>query len=266
MSTPSTPQRASISAFIVCHNEEKQIRRCLESVRWCDEIVIVDSGSTDSTLTICKEFTGRIFHRDWTGYVEQKSYGLLQCTSEWVVNLDADEEVSPGLRDQILDALVKDRASAENGNRINGYFISRVVFFLNRYWKKGGWYPEYRLRVCRRSATLWGGVDPHEKAIVSGKTGKLNGDLFHYTYSSFTDQVRRINTLSSNAAVTLHKRGAKAKITDIAIRPFFRVFKFYFLKRGYREGIPGFIVAWLEGLQVMLKYVKLWEMEKIRGE
>jgi len=257
--SPSTPPRSTISAFVICANEEIQIRRCLESVKWCDEIVVVDSGSKDSTLSIVREYTDKIHHREWTGYVAQKRFALEHCHSEWVFNLDADEEVSFELKDEILELLQKDLKEQGAGKKNNGFLVSRVVFFLNRWWRKGGWYPEYRLRMCRRSVTSWGGIDPHEKAIVSGTTTKLKGELHHYTYSSITDQVRRINTLSSNAAFTMLANNRSASILEIIFRPLIRVFKFYIIKRGYREGFAGFLVAWLEGLQVFLKYVKAWE-------
>lgn len=257
--TVSNLPRSSISAFVVCMNEEQQIRRCLESVKWCDEVVVIDSGSTDGTLAIVREYTDKVFHREWTGYVDQKRYGLQQCSSDWVLNLDADEEVSVELKNEILKVLTQDKQSSSGGRRISGYFISRVVYFLGRWWRKGGWYPEYRLRLCRRLDTTWIGVDPHEKASVSGATARIKGDLLHYTYDSLADQVHRINTLSSNAADTIIKSGQRTSMFEIFIRPVTRVFKFYILKRGYREGFAGLIVAWLEGLQVFLKYAKVWE-------
>jgi len=252
-------RRATISAFIVCMNEERQIERCLKSVSWCDEIVIIDSGSTDRTLEIARKFTPHIFHRTWSGYVEQKAFGLEKCSSEWILNLDADEEVSDQLRDSIISSLVKDSLSTDS-NRVNGYFISRVVFFMGRYWDKGGWYPEYRLRCCRKSATTWGGVDPHEKASVKGRTAKLAGELYHYTFSDLTDQVRRANTLSGNAAFTLYNLGERAKLSDLVFRPIFRFIKFYLFKKGFLEGKAGLVVACIEAGQVFLKYAKLWEL------
>lgn len=248
--------RSTISAFIVCCNEEKQIRRCLASVAWCDEIVIVDSGSKDSTLSIAAEYTNKVFNRPWSGYVEQKTYALGLCSSDWILNLDADEEVSPELKDEILGLLARDRAKEVV---LNGFQLSRVVYYLHRWWRKGGWYPEYRLRLCRRSETSWGGEDPHEKAIVNGPTSRLNGELRHYTYEDIAYQVGRVNALSSNAAVTLFRRGARPRAKDIIVRPLIRFLKFYVSKGGYREGLAGFVVAWLEATQVLLKYAKLWE-------
>jgi glycosyltransferase involved in cell wall biosynthesis len=252
--------RASITAFIVCCNEERQIRRCLASVSWCDEIIVVDSGSQDRTLEIAKEFTQKILFRPWSGYVEQKRFALEHSSSEWVLNIDADEEVSPELKSEILEILSADQPSEQPGVLpYNGFQINRVVYFLDRWWRKGGWYPEFRLRLCRRANTTWGGVDPHEKAIVSGKVKRLKGELYHYSFTDLTDYMRRMNTLASNAADTMIKNGHRTSLVDIALRPWTRFFKFYVLKKGFREGIAGFIVAVIEGVSVFLKYSKVWD-------
>jgi glycosyltransferase involved in cell wall biosynthesis len=250
----------TVSAFIVCCNEERQIRRCLESVRWCDEIVVVDSGSTDSTLSICQEYTTKIFYHPWQGYVGQKQHALSLCSGDWVLNLDADEEVSKDLANEL-----RNLANNENG-RFNGYYLNRVVFFLNRWWRKGGWYPEYRLRFCRRSATTWGGNEPHEKASVEGATTRCKGELFHYSFSDLADYVRRSNTLSSNATITLLEKETAFSVPMLLIRPIARFFKFYIVKRGFREGIAGLIVALIEAYSVLLKYSKLWEARYVHGK
>ncbi len=251
--------RSTISAFIVCCNEERQIRRCLESVRFCDEIVIVDSGSTDRTLQICSEYTNKITHHEWQGYVLQKRYALSQCSSDWVLNIDADEEVSVELQEEIVDILQGDKAGRVT---TDGFLLNRVVFFLDRWWRKGGWYPEYRLRLCRRSVTTWGGEDPHEKAEVYGETKRCKGELHHYSFTDLTDYVRRMNTLSSNATSSLIRRGASASAVAIIFRSLARFFKFYVSKRGFREGMAGLIVASIEAYSVLLKYAKLWEARK----
>jgi glycosyltransferase involved in cell wall biosynthesis len=256
--------RSTISAFIVCCNEERQIRRCLESVAWCDEIIIVDSGSNDKTLEICREFTNKITHQDWQGYVKQKRFALEQCSCDWVLNVDADEEVSTELKEEILAILRSDRTGART--TVNGYYLNRVVFFLERWWRKGGWHPEYRLRLCRRSATTWGGQDPHEKASVSGSTARCKSELHHYSFTDLTDYMRRMNTLSSNATNTLLNRGVRPSLIAITLRPVARFFKFYVTRKGYREGTAGFIVAVIEATAVFLKYAKVWEAVTVRSD
>jgi glycosyltransferase involved in cell wall biosynthesis len=261
MNSARAANRATISAFIICCNEERNIERCLNGISWCDEIVVVDSGSTDRTLEIAKGFTSKIHQRPWPGYVAQKQFALAQCTSEWVLNVDADEVVSPELREQILAALADSSAEAQ---RVDGYLLSRVVFYLNRWWRSGGWYPEYRLRLCRRAKTIWGGEDPHEKASVAGETRRLNGELQHFTYSSISNQVQSLNKFADTSAQTMFRKGVRSSWAKIFFRPPARFFKFFVLRAGFREGFPGFIVACLEANYVFLKYVKLWELEKVQ--
>ncbi|MCO6430541.1 MAG: glycosyltransferase family 2 protein [Deltaproteobacteria bacterium] len=252
---------AKISAFIVCWNEERNIRRCLESVKWCDEIVIVDSGSTDATLQICKEYTDQITHRPWSGYVEQKRFALSLCSHDWALNIDADEEVSPELMTEIRSTL-----NSAQSSQVNGYALSRVVYYLGKWWRKGGWYPEYRLRLCRKNRTTWGGTDPHEKAIVEGATAKLSGELRHYTYTGVADQISRLNRYSTTIAENLYRSGERSSAIKIFLNPVSRFFKFYILKKGFREGLPGLIVACIEAYYAFLKYVKLWELERSKNK
>ena len=247
--------KSKISTFIVCMNEEEQIERALKSVSWCDEIIVVDSGSTDNTLELAKKYTDKVIHNDWQGFVEQKRFALGHCSHEWILNIDADEEVSEELKNEIQE-LLKSNPSA------NGYEINRVVNFMGKWWRKGGWYPEYRLRLCKKSETTWGGENPHEKALVSGKIKKLKGELFHYTYNNFHDQINTLNKHSSDSAVAMAKRGKKASLIKIFGNPILRFVKFYFFKKGFLEGFTGFIVSILEAYYVYLKYIKLWEINK----
>jgi glycosyltransferase involved in cell wall biosynthesis len=216
----------------------------------------VDSLSTDKTLEICREFTDKIVQRPWPGYVEQKRFALELCSSEWVLNLDADEEVSPELRDAMIEVLSTDRGE------VHGCLVSRVVFYMNRWWRRGGWYPEYRLRMCRRSRTQWGGEDPHEKATVDGRKERLDGELRHYTYSDLTHQVRTLNSFSLQGARSMQRKGKRASKIRMFLNPVSRFIKFYILRRGYREGFPGLVVACMESYYVFLKYAKLWELER----
>jgi hypothetical protein len=178
--------------------------------------------------------------------------------------VDADEEVSAPLKEEILSILSNDREVT--GSKVNGYYLNRVVFFLERWWRKGGWHPEYRLRLCRRSATTWGGEDPHEKASVTGATARCKSELHHYSFTDLTDYMRRMNTLSSNATHTLLNRGARASLVAITLRPIARFFKFYVTRKGYREGTAGFIVAVIEAISVFLKYAKVWEALEVRAD
>ncbi len=259
----STPPRAPVSAFIICFNEEQNIRRSLESIKWCDEIVIVDSGSTDRTLDICREYTKKIFVRPWPGHRAQKQFALEQCSNEWVLNLDSDEELSSELKNEITSVLSQ---PASKRDRIKGYLLCRVVYFLDKWWDKGGWYPEYRMRFFQRRFTKWGGIDPHEKAIVSGTIRKLHGNLNHYTYFSIRHQVETLNRYAANMARLMVAAGKRPSLLNIIFNPLFRFFKFYILKLGFREGLPGFIVACSEAFGCFLKYVNIWEIHRERAQ
>lgn len=248
-------QKPKISAFIICMNEERNIARALKSVSFCDEILVIDSGSTDKTIDIAKSHGAKVIERPWPGYVEQKRFGLEQCSGDWVLNIDADEEVSAELKDEIIRA-------AASGSELAGYGLSRVVFYLGKWWRKGGWYPEYRLRLLKRSAASWGGENPHERAIVAGPTGRLKGELRHYTYDNMTHHIRSLNNFAETAAQSMHKRGRRFNIFSLLIRPPARFIKFFLLKKGFLEGFPGLLVAFFETWYVFLKYAKLWELER----
>lgn len=220
---------------------------------------MVDSGSTDKTLDICRELGARIIHNPWGGFVAQKSFALAQCSNEWCLNLDADEEVSEELRQDIISALANATRNVGSGNV--GYEVSRVVFHLGKWWRRGGWYPEYRLRLVSRTHTVWGGEDPHERAEVRGPIGRLHGELRHYTYESLADQLDTVNRFSSIAAQSMAKRGVSPSILMMFANPVARFIKFYIIRRGYREGLPGLVVAFIEAFGVFLKYAKRWELK-----
>ena len=248
----TAPDHAPISCCIVCYNEERNIRRCLESVRWCDEIVIVDSFSTDRTVEICREYTSRVIQRAWPGYVEQKRFALAQSSHEWVLNVDADEEVSPELRDEILVVLRR------NDPAVDGFYVPRLVYYLGRWWWRG-WYPGHRLRLFRKLKVRWGGVNPHEKVLLRGQADRLRGNLYHYTYEDISDHLQTLNSLTEVAAREMVRRGKRTRVSHLLLHPFWRFLRFYFLRRGIRDGMPGFFVAVTSAFYVFLKYAKLWE-------
>jgi hypothetical protein len=177
-----------------------------------------------------------------------------------VLNIDADEEVSSELRAQVQEIL---RQDAAGGLNIDGFYLSRVVFFLGKWWRKGGWYPEYRLRLVRKSKAAWSGEDPHEKALVDGPTAKLNGELRHYTYSNIEDQISSLNSLTSTSAQTLYKKNplpSRQTAFKVMLHPLGRFFRFYVLRKGFLEGFPGLIVAVQEAYSAFVKYAKYWEL------
>lgn len=264
--TAESDDREPVSAFVVCYNEEANISDCLKSLSFCDEIVVIDSFSKDRTVEICRQLGAKVIQRPWPGYKEQKAFGLATCSHEWIINLDADERVSDELRENVLRVLREERRrKLETANcpteEINGYSVNRVVYYLGRWWRRGGWYPEYRVRFLRKSKTVWGGIDPHEKPIVDGRIAQLPGEILHFTYRSMEDQLQRLQNFAAVAAREDHKRGRRSNLFLLLVNPFLRTFKFYILKKGYREGTAGLIVSVFEGYYTFMKYAKLWEHE-----
>jgi glycosyltransferase involved in cell wall biosynthesis len=245
---------AAVSAIVVCFNEEDRIGDCLESLRWCDEIVVVDSFSTDRTPEICRRYTDRFIQREWTGYRDQKAFAHSQATHGWVLLVDSDERVTPELRNEIIMALKQDNAYA-------GYAIPRLVYYLGRWWWRGGWYPDYDVRLFRRDRATWGGLDPHEKILIDGRVRRLRKPLHHYSYRSIEDHLQRINRFTSISSGELKSAGGRWRLSDALLRPAVRFFRSYVLKRGFLEGFAGFYVATTAAVYVFLKYAKLWELE-----
>lgn len=245
----------SISAIVVCYNEEERIEACLESLHWCDEIVVVDSFSTDRTPEICRRYTERFLQRAWTGYRDQKAFAHSQASKDWVLLVDSDERVTPELRAEIEAELM-----LQNG-RYAGYAVPRLVYYLGRWWRRGGWYPDYDVRLFRRERATWGGSDPHEKILVDGPIRRLRNPLHHYSYRNIDDHLQRINRFTSISAQELYKRGVRWRLSDALARPVGRFFRSYLLKRGFMEGFAGFYIAATAAVYVFLKYAKLWELE-----
>ncbi len=253
---PAGPLRERVSCTIICCDEEDSIRDALESVTWCDEIVVVDSFSRDRTLDICREYTDRIYQRPWPGFVEQKAFALAQARHPWVLNLDADERVSPELRREVEEVLRQPRA--------DGFYVPRLVYYLGRWWRRGDWYPDYRLRLFRRDKVVWGGVDPHEKVILRGRSARLHGPLWHYTYRDIGDHLATINRFTGVAARELLLRRRQASVADLLLRPFWRFLRFYALRGGFTQGLAGLFVAQSASFYVFAKYAKLWEATHVR--
>lgn len=252
--------KPKISAFVICCNEEDRIGRCLKSLQFCDEIVVVDSGSKDRTLEICRNFQAKIFENPWPGNRDQKQFALNLCQFDWVLNIDSDEEISPELRKEIEEILATE--GSQNPPKYFGYELLRVVFHFDKWWRKGGWYPEYRLRLLYRTATSWGGRDPHEKAIVEGAVRKLRGELYHFSFRSFEDQVKSTAGHALVSARALHQEGRPSSLVAITLHPLLRFIKFYFLRKGFLEGFPGLAMAILESYGVFLKYAFLWDLNR----
>jgi len=246
--------RDKISACLTVGNEENNIRRCLESLKWVDEIVVVDSFSKDRTVDICKEYTDRVYQHEWRGYVGQKELIKKMARHPWILFIDADEEMSPQLRDEIM-------AEFESGcnRQYVGYEFPRKVFFLGQWITHGEWWPDIKMRLYRKDKGVCTGREPHDHVIVDGPIKRLKGCLHHYTYDDISDQILTMNRFSTIAAAGLCEERRKFSGIDLLFRPAFRFFKGYFLKRGFMDGYSGFIIAMLSATGVFFKYTKLWE-------
>ncbi|GAB6062345.1 glycosyltransferase family 2 protein [Deferrisoma palaeochoriense] len=244
---------------MICKNEADKIRGCLESVRFCDEVVVVDSGSTDGTVEIAREIADRVIETDWPGYVAQQNFAKSEAAGEWVLSIDADERVRPELAGEIVSLLSASPAH-------DGYRITRHVHYLGRWIDHSGWYPEPRIRLFRREKGRWEGVDPHYDVVVDGPVGRLRGEIVHYTYDDMADHVQTINRFSSILAEEHHARGRRFSWTALVLRPPLEFLKKYVLKRGFLDGPQGLFIASLSAFYVFLKFAKLWEIERVGPE
>lgn len=234
-------------------NEEERIRACLESVAWADEIIVVDSGSSDKTREIAREFTDRIVVHPWSGYSAQKNFALAQCRGEWVLSLDADERVPDALREEIAATLAGPPAAA-------GFMIPRQNFFQGRWIRHGGWYPDYQLRLFRRGRGRFTERAVHESVHLDGPAGRLRMPLAHQSYRGIEDFVARANRYSDLAARELAASGRGGDLRDLLLRPLWRFVLMYVLRRGFLDGWRGFLLAVLYAHYVFLRAAKVREL------
>lgn len=247
--------RDKISACLTVGNEESNIRRCLNSLHWADEIVVVDSFSKDKTVEICKEYTKRVYQHEWLGYVGQKELIKKMALHPWILFIDADEEVSDELREQIL----KEFESGES-RKYEGYEFPRKVFFLKTWITHGEWWPDIKMRLFLKDKGICTGQEPHDQVIVNGVIKRLSGCLHHYTYDDLSDQIMTLNRFSTIASTTLLNEGRRFSVIDLLFRPLFRFIKGYVFKRGFLDGYRGLIIATMSSIGVFYKYAKLWEL------
>lgn len=242
-----------LSAAVIAFNEEANIRACLESLSFCDEVLVVDSGSSDRTADIARSLGARVIVKDWPGHIAQKNFALEAASGDWVLSVDADERVAPELREEIRRALAAETEA-------DGFSMPRRTWYLGRWIRHGGWYPDRKVRLVRKGRARWGGMDPHDRLDCSGPVGALNGDLLHYSYRDLSDHLRRIDSYTTIMAREKRKRGGRA-LPMLVLDPPFKFVKMYVLQRGFLDGWPGFVAAALGSCYVFLKYAKLLELE-----
>ena len=246
-----------LSVVVITLDEEAHIRRCLESVAWADEIVVVDAESRDKTVQIAREFTDRVISRPWPGFAAQKNFALAQSTADWVFSLDADEEASPELRDEIAAAIADPGAG-------DGYALRRRNVFLGQWIRHGGLYPDWQLRLVRRGHGQFVKRAVHESVRVRGRVGRLRGHLVHRSYDGVTDFVERANRYSSLAAEEWIGQGRGVRTPEVVLRPLGRFLSMYLLRRGFLDGRRGLLLAALYAYYVFMRSAKVWEVSRRR--
>jgi glycosyltransferase involved in cell wall biosynthesis len=244
-----------LSAVVITLNEEAHIRRCLESVAWADEVVVVDACSHDKTVQIAREFTDRVIVRPWAGFTAQKNFALEQSAGEWILSLDADEEAAPELRPEIMVTIADARAC-------HGYAVRRQNMFLGRWIRHGGLYPDWQVRLFRRGRGRFGTRAVHESVAVMGAVGRLRGHLVHRSYEGVSDFIERANRYSSLAAEQMVGEGRRVRTGELLLRPLGRFLSMYVMKRGFLDGRRGLLLATLYAYYVFMRSAKVWEVTR----
>ena len=250
--------RLPVSVCIITKDEEGNLPDCLASVKWAEEIVVVDSRSKDRTREIAAAAGARVIERDFPGHVEQKNFAVEQARHDWVLCLDADERLSPGLVASVQGALEAPGGAA-------GFEFARLTFHCGHPIRHGGWYPDRKLRLFDRRKGKWGGRNPHDRVEVRGPVGRLDGDLLHDSYRSLSDHLRQIDFFTTISAKEKRARGVRSSLARMALRPAWKFLRMYVLKAGFLDGPQGFVVAVLGSYYVFLKYAKLRELERADG-
>jgi len=245
----------NISAVIIAKNEEKNIRRCLNSVRWADEVVVVDTGSSDGTPDIVRQMGARLFEIEWAGYGRAKNFAADQAKSKWILSLDADEEISESLAAEIKDIITSD-------THADGYFIPRRTLFLGRWIKHSRWYPDYVLRLYRREKGEISLSAVHEKISVNGETARLKNPIHHYSYPDVSTFLGKFEKYSSLGAEKLHQKGVRFSVSKALLSTLAAFYRHYISGAGFLDGVDGFLIAVLSASGTIAKYRKLRKIEK----
>jgi glycosyltransferase involved in cell wall biosynthesis len=247
-----------LTVTVIARNEATNILGALDSVSWADELVVIDSQSTDETVALARQRTGRVFEREWPGYSAQKNFAAEQASHDWILSLDADERVTPALADEIRALL-----GSEPGAR--GYDMPRVSFYLGKWIRTTDWYPDRQLRLYDRRAGTWAG-EVHEGVHVRGAVERLRGELQHFPYRDISHHLQTIDRYTTLAAQQLRARGRTVGVAGLAARPVGAFLRNYLARGGWRDGSVGLVVSILNSYYVFLKFTKLWELGRKEKE
>lgn len=246
-----------ISAAIITFNEERNIARALESLRCCDEIVVVDSGSTDRTVELANKLGARVIDSAWRGYAGQKNYASDQCEHDWVLSLDADEALSEALEGELWQI-------KKNGPAFDAYTMPRLAQYLGRWILHSGWYPDRKIRLFDRRRSKWVGKYVHESVVVEGTVGHLKSNILHFTCNSLSEHLKTMDRYTTLAAEQLVDQKTPVGWADLALDPAWTFINTYVLKRGFLDGLEGLAIAHMAALYNFLKYAKAKNMSPRR--
>ena len=257
---PTVPdQPLPLTVVIVAKNEAHNLPRCLASVQgWTADIVVALNDTTDASEAVARAAGAQVHHVPWRGYRDTKNAALDFAWHDWVLSLDADEEVSPALRAAITAFFER-----PDRDHFAGARFPRKVWFIDRWITHGDWYPDYSLRLFRRDRARWGGDEfVHEKIDCDGPIAKLRGDLHHYSFPTLASHVAKINPFADLFVRQQQARGGRFMLRDVTVRPCWRFFRAYVLRRGFLDGFPGFYIAWATAFGAFVRYSRLYEEER----
>jgi glycosyltransferase involved in cell wall biosynthesis len=246
-----------LSVTVITKNEAADLAAALTSVRWADEIIVVDSESTDDTVAIARQFTDRVVVQPWPGYIAQKNFAASLASHDWIFSLDADERVTPELAEAIRAAVANPGHAA--------YRVRRVTWHLGRWMRSTDWYPDYQTRLYDRRQAGWTGRYVHEAVAVQGTTGELRGELQHFAYRDIADHLETIDRYTTLAARQMYEDGRRTGVLQLAAHPPLAFVRNYLLRGGIGDGGAGLIVSAMNAYYVFLKFAKLWQLQQGQG-
>jgi glycosyltransferase involved in cell wall biosynthesis len=244
-----------ISVTIITFNEGARLARCLKALSWASEIIVVDTFSTDNTKAIAQSFGAKVFDEKWHGYGAQKNIAMAHATGDWILNIDADEVITPDLRDEIL-------ARIQQPGGPHGYAVARKTFYMGRWIRHGGWYPNYVVRLCRKGKAQWTEPAVHEELRVDGGHGYLEKPLEHYTFDSIEDQVRTNIRYAKEGALQQKKSKGSFQLWRLLAKPLSKFIETYIVKLGFLDGLPGFVISINAAHSMFLKQAFHFELDQ----
>ena len=245
-----------LTVTVITYNEAEHIAAALDSVSWADEVIVVDSGSTDGTADIARGKASRVLFREWTGYSDQKNFAADHASHHWVLSVDADERVTPELAAEIRHVMA-------GGADAPGYRIKRVSHYLGRWIRTTDWFPDYQLRLYDRRAGRWNGLKIHESfRLHQGSPGRLRGEIQHYAYRNISHHLQKIDAYTTLIADEWIAAGRRTSLPSLAVHPPLAFLRNFVLRRGFADGAPGLIISILNSYYVFLKLAKVWERQR----